>query len=403
MHDGRRVHVPWVLPGERVLATLAGSGRAEPTTWLSRSADRATPACPHFATCGGCAVQHLAADPYRRWKHGLATAAARRAGFPDLVPEPLVASSPGSRRRATFAAVRAGGGVALGFHAPASRDIVDLQSCPVLLPELQDLLVPLRTALATVLAPAQRCDIALTATRTGLDALVLGAVPRDRLAPLAGLPGIARLCLAEAPGREPELVAQHRAPAIDFDGIPVEPPAGTFLQATAEGEAAIRAAVETGLGSARRVADLFSGCGTLALPLARRRQILAIDSHRVAIDVLDRAARAAGLAPRVTVAVRDLDRRPLVPEELSGIDAVVFDPPREGARAQADALARSAVPRVVAVSCNPATFARDAAILAAGGYRLERLTPIDQFLWSPHLELVGVFARPRAARPPRNP
>lgn len=400
---GRRIHVPWTLPGERVQVRETGGGRAEPLFWLQRSAERADPACVHFGSCGGCAVQHLGADAYRRWKHGLAAAAARRAGFPDVVPEPLVESPPGSRRRVTLAAVRAGTRVALGFHAPASRDIVDLQACPVMLPQLLDLLPALRAALAEALTPAQRCDIALTATNAGIDALVTGTMPRARLAPLARLGDLARLCLAEAAGRDPELVALHRAPAIDFDGIVVEPPPGVFLQATRAGETAIRDAVDDGLGSARRVADLFSGCGTLALPMARRRQVLAVDSQRAAIEALDRAARAGGVAPRVTVAVRDLERRPLVAEELGGFDAVVFDPPREGARAQAEALARSAVARVVAVSCNPATFARDAAALGAGGYRLERLTPIDQFLWSPHLELVGVFVRPRAARAPRNP
>jgi 23S rRNA (uracil1939-C5)-methyltransferase len=190
----------------------------------------------------------------------------------------------------------------------------------------------------------------------------------------------------------------HRAPRIRFDGIAVEPPSGAFLQATQAGEDAIRAAVADGLGRARRVADLFAGSGTLALPLARDRQVLAIDSHRLALAALERAARGAGLGARVSIVARDLQRRPLIGDELDDIDGAIFDPPREGALAQAEALARSAVARVISVSCNPASFARDAAALAAGGYRLDRLTPIDQFLWSPHLELVGVFSRPAAAR-----
>jgi 23S rRNA (uracil1939-C5)-methyltransferase len=195
-------------------------------------------------------------------------------------------------------------------------------------------------------------------------------------------------------------VALHKAPRIEFDGVALEPPPHAFLQATAPGEAAIRAAVTAGLGKARSVADLFAGCGTLALPLARTRQVLAVDTSEPALAALDRAARAAGLGPRLRVATRDLARRPLIGDELADFDAAIFDPPREGAAAQAAALARSAIARIVAVSCNPASFARDAALLAAGGYRLERLTPIDQFLWSPHLELVGIFVRPRAGRPP---
>ena len=186
---------------------------------------------------------------------------------------------------------------------------------------------------------------------------------------------------------------------MTLGGVDVEPPPGAFLQATASGEAAIVAATLAGIGRAKRVADLFSGCGTLALPLlATGAQVRAVDSAAGSLAALDAAARRAGSAPRLAIEARDLDRRPLVGDELDGLDALVFDPPRDGARAQAEALAAGGPPRIVAVSCNPATFARDAAILKAGGYALERLTPIDQFLWSPHLELVGVFARRRRRR-----
>ena len=399
---GRRIHVPWTLPGDRVAATPLGAARALPTSWIRRSPAHAAPPCAHFGSCGGCALQHLAAEAYRAWKQGIATRTAQRAGFPDAEIATLAMSPPASRRRATLAAVRSAAGMALGFHAPSRRDIVDLAACPVMSPALATLLGPLRAALADVLAPAQRCDIALTATAEGADMLVLGDLRHDALRPLAVLPGLARLARAQAPDRDPEIVAQHRPPRIDFDGIAVEPPPGVFLQATREGEAAIRDAVATGLGAARRVADLFAGAGTLSLPLARDRQILAVDSHRPALSALDRAARAAGLGARMTVIPRDLARRPLTGDELAGFEAAIFDPPREGALPQAEALARGGPDRVIAVSCNPVSFARDAVALAAGGYRLERLTPIDQFLWSPHLELVGVFARPRRShRRPR--
>jgi len=396
--DGRRVHVPWTLPGDRVTAAPLSGSRALPIGWIRRSPAHATPGCAHFGSCGGCALQHLAADAYRSWKQDIAARAARRAGFPDAEIAPLAMSPPGSRRRATLAAVRTAAGVALGFHAPSRRDIVDLAACPVMSPTLVGLMRPLRAALADVLAPAQRCDIALTETAHGSDILVLGDLPHDRLRALAALPGLARLARAAAPERDPEIVAQHRPPCIDFDGIAVEPPPGVFLQATTPGEAAIRAAVAAGLGGARRVADLFAGVGTLSLPLARDRQVMAVDSHRAALSALERAARAAGLGARTSIAMRDLDRRPLTGDELADFDAAIFDPPREGALAQAKALAVGALDRVIAVSCNPASFARDAAALATGGYRLERLTPVDQFLWSPHLELVGVFCRPRRSR-----
>ena len=397
--DGKRLHVPWTLPGDRVRVVPGRTARAVPLDWLRRSPDHATPPCPHFRSCGGCALQHLDPAAYRSWKLDRARRAAQRAGFPDAAIDPLVVSPPGSRRRATLAAVRSAAGPRLGFHAPASNDIVDIGGCSVLDPDLAAFIAPLRHALGTALAPSQRLDIALTATTTGLDIVAIGALSAAALAPLAALPGVARLTRSAAADRDPDLVALHRAPRILFDGIPAEPPAGAFLQATIAGEAAIRVAVDAALGPARRVADLFAGCGTLSLPLARTRQVLAIDSSRPALEALDRAARAAGLGSRVTIAARDLDRRPLIDDELDDIDAVVFDPPREGALAQAEALARSRVARVVAVSCNPLTFARDAAALAAGGYRLERLTPIDQFLWSPHLELVGAFVRPRGVQP----
>jgi 23S rRNA (uracil1939-C5)-methyltransferase len=400
IHAGQTLRVPHTLPGDRVVAQPDGAGHARALSWTTRGAQHATPPCAAFGRCGGCALQHLADGPYRAWKQDIARHAAARAGFPDAPVDALKVSPPATRRRATLAAVRSAAGPVLGFHAPASHDIVDIARCEVLCAGLMDFVAPLRHALGGVLAPAARCDIALTWTMSGIDAVVIGPQTHAALAPLAALPGLARLSRAIGADREPELVALHTAPRIDFDGIILEPPPHAFLQATAPGEAAIRAAVMAGLGKAKRIADLFAGCGTLALPLARARQVLAVDTSAPALAALDRAARAAGLGPRLRVAVRDLARRPLIGDELAEFDAVIFDPPRDGAAAQAEALAKSAIARVVAVSCNPASFARDAALLAAGGFRLERLTPIDQFLWSPHLELVGVFARPRAGRPP---
>lgn len=399
-HDGQMLRIAGALPGDRILAEPTGAGRARALSWLTRSALHTEPPCAHFGRCGGCSVQHLAAAAYRDWKQDIARRTATRAGFADAPVDALVVSPPATRRRATLAAVRSAAGPVLGFHAPASNDIVDIARCEVLSPGLMAFIPHLRRALGAVLAPAERCDIALTWTTSGLDAVVIGDVAHAALAPLAALPGLARLSRTTSAERAPELVALHRAPRIDFDGIVIEPPPHVFLQATSPGETAIRAAVIAGLGKARHVADLFAGCGTLALPLARTRQVLAVDTSEPALVALDRAARAAGLGPRLRVATRDLARRPLIGDELADFDAAIFDPPREGAAAQAAALAGSAIPRVVAVSCNPASFARDAALLAAGGYRLERLTPIDQFLWSPHLELVGVFVRPRAGRPP---
>ncbi|MBM3522425.1 MAG: RNA methyltransferase, partial [Alphaproteobacteria bacterium] len=248
------------------------------------------------------------------------------------------------------------------------------------------------------LRTGQRCDISITTTVTGLDMLVIGEVDGTKLTRLATNLDLARLSLAPTPTAAPILLVQHRAPAIRFGETLMHAPANAFLQATPEGEAAIVAAVEAGIGKARQVADLYAGCGTIALRLAARAQVVAIDSAADSIAALDQAARSGGLGPRVRTGVRDLTRRPLIDDELRDLDAVVFDPPRDGARAQAEALARSAVPRVVAVSCNPASFARDARMLREGGYALDGVTPIDQFLWSPHVELIAVFTRPKARR-----
>lgn len=398
VHAGRTIHVPWTMPGDRVLAMSQGQGRALPERWISRAPGRAAPACDHFERCGGCTAQHLPADDYASWKAGIAREAASRAGFPDAAIAPLSISPPRSRRRATLAAVLGASGVALGFHALARREIVDVSTCAILAPGIAALLPALREALLPALDRAARCDLAITLAENGLDVVVLGELDRARLSSLAALPDIARLSLGIDPEGEHELVALHRRPVIRFDGIAIEPPPHVFLQATVEGEQAIRDAMRAGLDGARRVADLFSGCGTLSLPLARERQVTAIDSNAAALAALDAAARAGGLGARLRVLRRDLARRPLVGEELEDFDAVVFDPPREGARDQAAAIARSPVPRVVAVSCNPATFARDAALLREGGYRLDRISPVDQFRWSPHLELVGCFSRPRTRR-----
>jgi len=397
-HAGRAVHVPWTLPGDRVLAMSQGAGRALPERWIQRAGGRAAPACGHYERCGGCTAQHLQPEAYAAWKEGIAREAAARAGFPEATIAPLSISPPRSRRRATLAAVLGATGVVLGFHALARREIVDIDECAILAPGIAAMLPGLREALRPALDRAARCDLAITVAENGLDVVVVGEIERGRLGALAALADIARLSMGADPEGAHELVALHRRPVIRFEGIAVEPPPHVFLQATVEGEAAIRAAMRGGLDGARRVVDLFSGCGTLSLPLARERQVTAVDSHGDALAALDAAARAGGVGARVRVLRRDLARRPLVGEELEDFDGVVFDPPREGARDQAAALARSPVPRIVAVSCNPATFARDAALLREGGYRLDRLTPVDQFTWSSHLELVGCFSRPRTRR-----
>lgn len=407
--DGATVFVPFALPGERVRVRVHSTPdglRGTLVDVLQPSPDRMAAACRHFGACGGCVMEHLAEAPYRAWKRGLLTEALARAGLLDAPVADLVAVPPGSRRRATFFAHRqADGGVKLGFQARASHDVVDLTDCAALVPALNALLAPLRDLLKRLLPPGARAEAVVNALDSGLDVLLRTpgkALPppiRQMLTDFAAARDLARVSWQSMmPGTRVEPVAARRTPHVLFGAVPVTPPPGAFLQATQQGEEALRREVLAAAAGAKRVADLFCGAGAFALPLAAAAQVHAIDGDAALAGALRKAADAAGIGGRVTSEVRDLMKRPLIADELKRYDAVVFDPPRAGAASQAGRLAASKIPVVVAVSCNPATFARDAKLLVEGGYRLEKAVPVDQFVWTPHLEIVAVFRRSRAGR-----
>jgi 23S rRNA (uracil1939-C5)-methyltransferase len=395
--DGDTVFVPYTLPGDHVSARRIGPDHALPQDWIARGIAPHPPRCPHFGSCGGCALQHLQDNAYAAWKlTQLETALARR-GFGSVEIMPLVRARPAERRRAEFAAIRTAAQTIIGFHAYRSRTVVDMQDCAVLAPAIVALLSPLRNFLHRALPKTRTADILVTQTETGLDLLVSHAPPperteREAIAAFAAAQDLARIAW-RVRGETPEILVQRRVPQVRFADIAVDLPPGAFLQATRSGEDAIVAATLQGTAGAGRVADLFAGCGTISLALSARFRVHAVEGAKDLADALTAAGRRAQRAGRLTVEMRDLSRRPLLPEELESFDAVVFDPPRDGAAAQALEIARSKIARVVGVSCNPATFARDARILVDAGFRLLRVTPIDQFLWSPHLELVGVFDR----------
>jgi 23S rRNA (uracil1939-C5)-methyltransferase len=311
---------------------------------------------------------------------------------------PLVRIAPGTRRRARWTIERprtAAAPVRVGFHARGSHRVVDMRECAVLHPALLGLVAPLRVLAATLLAPGDRGAATATLTETGVD-LLLDLTDAPSLAALEAMANFARVQdVARLAWRLPNgtiaPLAQHRPPRVRFAGVIVDIPTDGFLQASREADESIAAQVVDWIGSARRVADLFAGVGTITFALAARCAVHAVEHDAAAIAALRVAADRAGLAGRVSAERRDLEERPLSPEELSRFDAVVFDPPRAGAAAQSRALAASRVPRVVAVSCNPATFARDARTLVAAGYRLAAIQPIDSFVWSPHLELAARF------------
>jgi len=388
------VYVPYALAGETVeVEPWPGHpDRRHPVKIEVAAAERILPLCPHFGTCGGCTLQHLAAPPYRAWKRGLVVEALTQVELDSPVDDVIDAHGEG-RRRAVFHARQGTGGVLeVGFSAAKAHRLVAIDRCPVLVPALDGAIETawdLAEALATRRKPL---DIQATATESGLDVDVRGSgplAPDDtvRLAETAQRRRIARIT------RHGEIVVQRAAPRVKTGRAYVTLPPGAFLQATAAGEATLAHLVEAWCKKAKTVADLFCGVGPFALRLAERARITALDDDADAIAALQAAAAATqGLKP-IEAQKRDLFRSPLVPVELRHFDAVVFDPPRQGAEVQARALAASAVPTVIAVSCNPATFARDARILVDGGYRLVRVTPVDQFRYSAHVELVALFQR----------
>jgi 23S rRNA (uracil1939-C5)-methyltransferase len=397
----RKVFVPFTLPGERVEARIVGTApdgvlaRAE--RWVVESPERGGAPCPHFGACGGCALQHWSDAGYAGWKLDLLRTAFRRHGIEAPI-EPLRRTPPHARRRAGFVARFGGRWVKLGFRERASHRLVPVTACPVLRPALERFAVEAPPLLAGLDAPNAEWALDAGETETGIDLLVTaGREPdlrlREGLAALAERLDLARVSWRAREGAEAEPIAIRRTPLLRFAGVAVEPPPGAFFQASVEGEAALTEEVLAMTAGARRIADLYSGLGTFTLPLARRGadEVLAVEGDAAASGALATAARRGNLPVRTLV--RDLARDPLRAEEMDGIDAVVLDPPRAGAKAQCAELAWSEVPVVAMVSCNPATFARDARTLIEGGWRLERVIPVDQFLWSPHLELVALLRR----------
>ncbi|MCR6630029.1 MAG: class I SAM-dependent RNA methyltransferase [Magnetospirillum sp.] len=398
---GEVVFVPFTVPGDRVVARVEGRRgdglAAALIEVLVQGPGRAEPACPHFSRCGGCALQHVDDALYGEWKRGLLATQLARAGLGELPLAPLVRVPPGSRRRATFAFARRKHHALLGFNARASHAIIDVERCLLLEPALLALLPPLRTMLAAIVPDGEEGDVVVTQTESGLDVLVeadarLDLFDRERLAAFADAEDLARLSWRRPGAGFIDPIARRRPAVVRFAGIAVEPAPGGFLQPTKGGEVAIAEAVVAAVGGAGSVVDLYSGCGSFTFPLAAGNRILhAVEGEEAPIRALEAAANAQSL--RVTTEVRDLARRPLLAPELKKYQAVVFDPPRAGASAQAEQLAEAGPPVVVAVSCNPATLARDLKILQGGGYRIEAVTPIDQFPFSAHLEAVAVCRR----------
>jgi len=384
------VFVPYALPGEEILAEVDGE-RGRLVEVLKPSPDRVAAPCPHFSSCGGCAVQTLAPDAYADWKRNLVVDALRHAGVSAEVA-PLRAAWGAGRRRATFHARYDFRGRAwVGFMEARSHTIFELDACPILAPEMAGAVLAAREIAANLASVGKPLDIVVTGARAGLDVDVRGCGKLEFDAEQALVATAQKLDLARISNHGLVLI-ERRAPEIVSGRAMVTPPPGSFLQATEAGEDTLTSIVVDALSGAKKCADLFSGSGAFALRLAERAEVFCVESDAAALNAAIRAANnAQGL--RVKGEARDLFVRPLLPAELEKFDAVVFDPPRAGAEAQARELARSNVHKIAAVSCNAQTFARDAKILVAGGYALQNVIPVDQFLYSPHVEVIGIFAK----------
>jgi 23S rRNA (uracil1939-C5)-methyltransferase len=387
------VAVPGALPGERARVRAAGK-RAELVEILRESPDRAKPFCAWFGTCGGCAAQHMSQTLYREWKRGLVVEALARVKIEAKVG-PLIDAHGAGRRRATFhARFPHGAPDEVGFMRARSHAIVSIDACPLFAPSMAGAIPAARALAGDLRGLGKPLDIGVTATLEGLDVDLRGSgaltlAETRKLIRTAEALDLARVSNHGA------VVIERRPPRVAFGEALVALPAGGFLQATEEGEARLAAIADEGLKGAKKVADLFCGAGAFSLRLVRARDVFAADSDAAAVRALSRAAADARGARPVIAEARDLFRRPLGASELAAFDGALFDPPRAGAEGQAREFAASDLPLVVAISCNAATFARDARILVDGGYAIETVIPIDQFKYSPHVEVAAVFRRPR--------
>ncbi|UWQ99560.1 class I SAM-dependent RNA methyltransferase [Rhodobacteraceae bacterium S2214] len=385
LDDGRTL-LPRVLPGEEVSVDQDGTVRI-----VTPSVDRVSPPCRHFKTCGGCAMQHASDAFVADWKQEIVRKAIAAQGLNTVFRD--IATSPAqSRRRAKFAGQRTKKGVMLGFYAKGTDTIIAVPDCQLITPGLHDARAALEALIMFAASRKSHVSFTVTETSVGPDISVetekeLTSQLRMELAVFAQKHGVSRLVWQD------EVIVTMNPPAQDFGGVSAVPPAGAFLQATKHGEAVLRDAVIEITQGAKSIVDLFAGSGTFALPLSKTAEIHAVEGEADMIAALDRGWREGKHLKRVTSETRDLFRRPLEPDELRKFDAAVIDPPRAGADAQIATLAASDVKVIAMVSCNPVTFARDAKMLVAHGFTLNWVQVVDQFRWSPHVEVVASFTR----------
>ena len=395
-----QVFVPFSIDGDDLEVKIQGKqGRIKHIH--TPSPHRSPAKCSHFGKCGGCTLQHVDPAYYSRWKQDQIRTALSHRGFDDVTVLSPAISPEGTRRRARLNVIGKGQGQAIvGFSEKASHNLIDITACPVMAPEIENFLASLRTFLGAQLKPRQKMAVQINLAENGLDIILESAGEPDLdlrmdVAAFAETHDVARICWLDTKLKKTfhEIMCERRKPCVTFGGRQVFIPPGAFLQATKHGEAALTGFMQKAIGDADKVVDIFAGCGTFTIALIGDHAVHAVEGNQDMIDSLKSSAHQMGKIRNLTTEVRDLFLRPLLPHELNKYDAVVLDPPRAGARDQAVEIAGSDVSNVVMISCNPATFARDARVLVDAGFDMGEILPVDQFLYTSHLEVVAHFTR----------
>lgn len=398
--SGQVIYVPYSAPGDVADIKLQGQkGRLKHLH--QNSQHRVDAVCAHFTKCGGCSLQHIESEYYKQWKQGLIKTALVNQGVESAVINPIQVSPLGSRRRTTFQAIGRGNGkIVLGYAEKGSHNLVNVENCPILDPEIMGFVKPLRAFLSKLLDAKQKMSIQVTCGDNGLDVTFNGKGEAGLnmlmdLATFAEVNDLARISWLDRALKNPyfETLAERRKPYVTFEGNKVFFPAGAFLQATEAGQNALTKIMLEGIEDAARVVDLFSGCGTFSIAAARHANVHAVENNEDMLTSLKNSANQMQGIKQVTTELRDLFLRPLLPHELDEYDVAIIDPPRAGARHQMQEILNSNIQKLVMISCNPITFARDVQNLADAGFSMGPVTPVDQFIFSPHLEIISIFER----------
>ena len=398
--NGKTIYIPYSAPGDVIDVKINGSkGRLRHIH--KQSEKRCDAVCAHYTKCGGCSLQHIKTDYYREWKEGLIRTALENQGLRDVNIAPMIMSPLGSRRRTTFHAIgRADGQIVFGYAEKGSHNLIDIAECPILMPDIAALIMPIKKLLTGLLKKKEKMSAAITMGENGIDLILRGKGDIDLslrmdLAEFAEKNDLARISWFDTSNKNSryELLAERRKPFVKFEGNKVFFPEGSFLQATKQGQVSLIRAMLDGIEGAKRIVDLFSGCGTFSIAAAKYANVHAVENNEEMLTALKLSANQMTDIKQVTTELRDLFLRPLLPHELNEYDVAIIDPPRSGAKHQMTEILKSDIKKLVMISCNPLTFARDVQSLIDAGFQMGAVTPIDQFLYSPHLEIISIFEK----------